>query len=302
MNSEAQEHPSATDRIDVEKDDLGRQRWSSALAAAVCVAYVLLLLVMPPPSVGASLPAFCRLPRKWVNQLISSGYELLGIEEVTRELRYGAFFFLTMLLLPWLVMALLRRGRFHDLGWRLPNRLTWRFLALSFVVSLPFVIWMALSPQFEPYYRPYLQAGATTFLTYYVAVLFCEHFFFHGFLLAILRRGHRWPAPPPEDRSAPHGLHRALQWLGLAQPTDGARSVKMVTRWIGLPDGCVTAVVVSGLLFGAIHFGKDPRELALSFPGGLLVAFVAYRCNSFFAPLILHGLTAGAAVLVILLL
>jgi membrane protease YdiL (CAAX protease family) len=278
------------------------RRFSVVLCTIASGFYVLALLVMPPPSVSRLFPAFWWSPRKWVNQVISSGYAFLGIQNVTRELRYGAFFCLTMFLLPWLVMALLRRGRFHDLGWRMPNRLTWRFLAISFIMSLPFVIWMALSPQFEPYYRPYLQAGAITFLTYYVVVIFCEHFFFHGFLLALLRRGHRWPASPPEDQSASGGARRALQWIGLAQPTHGALNVKMVTRWIGLPDGCVPAVVVSGLLFGAIHLGKDPREFALSFPGGLLVAFIAYRCNSLFAPLLLHLLTGGAAVLVILLL
>jgi len=86
-----------------------------------------------------------------------------------------------------------------------------------------------------------------------------------------------------------------LRWIGMAQPTDGARGVQRFTRWLGLPDGCLDAVLLSGLLFGFVHSGKNPRELLLSFPGGTFLAYLAYRCNSWHAPYLLHALTVLAA-------
>ena len=54
-------------------------------------------------------------------------------------------------------------------------------------------------------------------------------------------------------------------------------------------------MVTSATLFGVVHIGKDPREMLLSVPGGLALAYVAYRSNSWLIPYILHLATAGTA-------
>jgi len=41
-----------------------------------------------------------------------------------------------------------------------------------------------------------------------------------------------------------------------------------------------SAVIGAGLLFGLVHVGKGPLELALSFPGGCLLCYVTYRSGS----------------------
>jgi membrane protease YdiL (CAAX protease family) len=65
-----------------------------------------------------------------------------------------------------------------------------------------------------------------------------------------------------------------------------------IARWLGLPEGCLWAMTLQALLFGLVHFGKAPAELLMSFPGGLALAYVAYRCNSFLVPMLLHAATA----------
>jgi membrane protease YdiL (CAAX protease family) len=72
-----------------------------------------------------------------------------------------------------------------------------------------------------------------------------------------------------------------------------------LTRWIGLPADCVPAILTSTTLFGLVHVGKDPRELLLSLPGGVALAYIAYRTNSWLTVFVLHLATAGTAFLMI---
>ena len=149
--------------------------------------------------------------------------------------------------------------------------------------------------------------AATSEVTFYAAMvsfvvaLFCEHFFFHGVMPAAFRTGHRWPDSAQLDRSAQTPWRRLLQWLGFAQPTDTTANTWPITRWLGLKEGCAGAILVSGLLFGAVHSGKDGRELFLSYPGGVFLGYMAYRCNSWFAPFFLHLGTVAVAAAIFLL-
>ncbi len=86
----------------------------------------------------------------------------------------------------------------------------------------------------------------------------------------------------------------------MAQPTGQARGCQRVTRWIGIPDGCLGAILWSGALFGLVHWGKAGREFLLAFPGGVFLAALAYRCNSWHAPYLLHAGTVTAAALMFL--
>jgi membrane protease YdiL (CAAX protease family) len=68
-----------------------------------------------------------------------------------------------------------------------------------------------------------------------------------------------------------------------------------------LQDHCILPILVSGLLFAAVHLGKDPRELALSLPGGIALGYVSYRTNTWLIPFLLHALNAGTACALMLL-
>lgn len=277
------------------------ERRRITIVKAVTACYVLLMIVVPPRWVDQHLRQWWVWPRRWVYELIDAVYHGIGVDNPSGHTRFAAYLVLIAMLLPWLVMTIFGRGRPFDLGWRRPNRLTPRILCVSLVVSVPFLFWMVHGSGFAVFYQRYVEAGALTVACYFIIALFCEHFFFHGVMPAAFRTGHRWPDSAQLDRSAQTPWRRLLQWIGFAQPTDTTAKTWPITRWLGLKEGCAGAILVSGLLFGAVHSGKDGRELFLSYPGGVFLGYMAYRCNSWFAPFFLHLGTVAVAAAIFLL-
>ena len=292
---------------DVHRPPRGRARL--AISIAFWTVYSLVLFVKPLSWLPEQLRGATLDLRRWLIGLIDLVYGSLGIHQTgsypmpwANELRWGLYFFLTAGVIPWAVLAIVRRGRPHDIGFRLPNRVGWRIVAVGFLVALPLQVWMVKSPTFTRYYLPQLErAGTLAFVFYYGVVILVEHFFFHGVLLATCRAGGRWPTPAPVRADADSAFGRTLQWVGLCQPLDGATGVRRFTRWGGLQDGCIPAILVSAMLFAAVHLGKDPRELVLSLPGGIALGYVSYRTNTWLVPFLLHALTAGTACALMLL-
>ena len=267
----------------------------------VCISvYVVWLLVIPPSWLGPAMRSLWYAPRSWVRSLVRHGLEAIGFDQPTRFVQGQAYYIVLALVVPYVVCVLLRRGRPADTGWRKPNRYLFRIVGCSYLFAIPFLLWMVLSPEFASYYRPYLTAGYTSIITYYVVILFCEHFFFEGVMLVAFRAEGRWPPPPTLVQDATSGRRRVAQWFGVACPTGSAQGLQRVTRWLGLPDGCVGAILLSGVLFGLVHWGKAGREFLLAFPGGIFLAALAYRCNSWHAPYLLHAGTVTAAAVMFL--
>lgn len=272
----------------------------TAVAIAVAIAFFAvysLVVYVSPAAWWPKVASDFRLSLlRGIFRFIDRAFHSVGVTTVTTELRNGAYLVLMAGVVPWLLMIALRRGRPYDLGVRLPNRVGWRILFVGYLAALPFQYWMVLSPGFSAYYGPRLEhAGFMAFISFYVVNMLTEHFFFHGVLLSVCRDGRRWPSPPPVATNAESRGGRLGQWLGLAQPDEGTRGFKRMIRWIGLPVGCVPAIIASATLFGVIHIGKDARELLLSVPGGIALAYVAYRSNSWIIPYLLHLATAGTA-------
>ncbi|MFQ5494039.1 MAG: CPBP family intramembrane glutamic endopeptidase [Phycisphaerae bacterium] len=299
------------------------------LGITLAVAYSAVFLVpVLPPQVQETAFAIRRLGLSAITALFSclDGGALI-------DLQRAAYYAVTMVLIPWASLALWKRGRPRDLGLRIPNRFGWRILVAGYVPAVPFLWWMTQSPGFaRPYQATFDRGGVGLTLLHYLFVFFAEHFFFHGVLLAICRSDRRWPSVtnvtrvPDSSHGVPHSSHgvphsspqakgggrlppvlpptraaprwvRSLQWIGLGQPAGGAAGFAKIARRIGLPPGCGAAVVCSGLLFAAVHLTKDPRELLLSLPGGLALAYIAYRTNSLLTPFVLHMATAATAAL-----
>ncbi len=274
--------------------------WRVWLARVVVSIYVVWFIVLPPAWLDPGLRSVWRGPQLWLHGLLGRLVRAVGLDASSQFLRVGVYYVLVSFVVPVVGCVLFRRTRLADTGWRKPNRLLLRVVAGSLLISIPFLFWMVRSPGFAPYYQTYLDSGAATVLSYYVVVLFCEHFFFEGVMLAVFRPGGRWPEPPKLVRDAPRGLRRLAQWFGVAHPTGAARGCQRVTRWLGVPDGCLGAMLWSGVLFGLIHWGKAGREFFLAFPGGVFLAALAYRCNSWHAPYLLHAGTVTAAALMFL--
>ena len=266
------------------------------LAMVATSLYVVAVIVSPQEWPFPELLPLWKRWRAFMYEIIKSIYGWVDVANPSILLQHCTFFFVTALVVPWIVMALLKRGRPYDIGWRKPNPLLLRLVGCSFLVALPFLFWMVSHPNFYgPYQKRYGDTGMINVAFYYVWVLFCEHLFFEGLMLGAFRDGGRWPPPARISKIEGSRFHRVLRWIGMAQPTGESKGVQKITRWLGLPDGCLGAVLLSGLLFQMVHAGKNPRELLLSLPGGTFLAFLAYRCNSWHAPYLLHASTVLAA-------
>ncbi len=107
-------------------------------------------------------------------------------------------------------------------------------------------------------------------------------------------------AKPTSEQAAREGTTAVLQSSLPDHGTVGRGEV--IRSWIGLPRSCVFAVLGSACLFALVHVGKNPHELILSVPGGVILAYLAYRTNSFLTPFVLHIATAGTALGMMILL
>lgn len=279
-----------------------RGRVLTYVAIAVATAYCAALLARPQPFWPALIRKAIGYPSQWLSNLIDAGLYSIDAAHAQTELRSGIYLLFAAGVVPWLVLALLGRGRPHDLGFRRPNRLGWRFVVVGYLIACPFLVWMVRGTDFAgPYLRQLQGAGGLAFCLYYFINMLTEHFFFHGALLAVFRVGGRWPAPPQVSFDGTGSLPRVFQWMGFTQPPPGVHGMRRVLRGIGLPDGCLLAVLASAVLFSLVHLGKDPRELLLSLPGGIALGYLAYRTNTWLVPFVLHLATAGTACAIIVI-
>ena len=177
---------------------------------------------------------------------------------------------------PLLVAAALRRAP-HEWGLGRPNALGVRFAVLAMLISVPFGLWLTASVG--------MTAAHPLDLVWLCSmlVLVPEHFLICGATVALLRPDLRLaePRPPLACRSAP--LIRMLHWLGFGRAPDDSGS------WLGLARGDAVAILASGLLFGLVHVGKGHAlELALSFPGGVAIAYLTVRSRSIWPAVMAH--------------
>lgn len=266
--------------------------------------YVVLFIVVAPDWIPDGLRRRWVQPQSAIHAVIRDTAAWFGYPKLSVHLQFAIFFTITALTIPVTFTMLVLRRRPADIGWRKPNALYLRLVGCSFLVSLPFLFWMVSPRAFYDYYdqRYFQLTPVAGIAAYYLIVLFSEHLFFEGVMLGIFRKDGRWPAPATLCRETAHGMTAVLRWIGMAQPTVGAGGIRRVTRWLGIPDGCLGPILLSGLLFGFVHSGKNVRELYLSFPGGTFLAYLAYRCNSWHAPYLLHASTVLAAGAMMLLL
>ena len=267
-------------------------RGLSCLIAVIASLYLSLFWIQKQPWMPGWLTTAGREFRFWMIGRMSGAIEAVIGWSPAGPWRWAALSLVMGLVVPWLFMLVLGRGRPGDIGLKWPNRVGWRLAIVGYVVSLPFLIAATRSPAMQAYYSRQLSSWSLgALLGAYVVVLLAEHFLFHGVLLALLHPRRRWPVVSAPAEVEGIGPRRALRWLGLSQPVGGGGVVSRATRWIGLPEGCLWAMALQTVVFGLIHVGKAPAEVALSFPGGLAMAYVAYRSDSLLTPMVIHTTT-----------
>lgn len=264
--------------------------WPRAFVIGLLVMYCAIFMIRAQSWYPESLISIVQGAQQGTMNFIKRALRTTGLPE-GGECVAGAYFLIIAAVVP-LIAALLMGRRLRDLGCRLGNRYALRYFVLGFVISLPFLIWMVQSPTLAgPYLKQLNRIGAVGFCGFYLINMLTEHFLLHGVVLGLCTPCGRWPevdAPQQTERR----LIGLLRWLGLSGA--GSKSGSM-SGWLGLPPGCLLPIVVSALLFGGVHLGKDVRELVLSFPGGLAQGYIAFRSGTWFTPFALHLATASAA-------
>jgi hypothetical protein len=279
-------------------------RWWRALRCVLVVLYFLAVLVRVDSAWPGPLRTLNRLGTSAIHWIVRHFVSILPESPQISHVRFAVYLLLAACLIPLGAAWIAGIRRLSDLGVRRPNGLAMRYFAVGLIASLPFLWWMSRS---EPFAQGYLselkRVGLTTFLLFYLVNMFTEHLLLHGIVPALTRQTGRWPAIIPTGDTSPFAFtfKGVTGWLGLRQPSDESKTRKPIVQRLGLPADSICPILISGALFALVHWGKDSRELLLSAPGGVLVAFVALRTNSFFTPFVLHLATAGAACLMIAL-
>lgn len=276
---------------------LPRRRFATAsvvLAAVLVTVYVGALLVQPLPTWPAWFREPWSRPRRSLMDGIAGVLRYATGDRQSFDLRVALYFVLTAGVVPWVLMAAGGRWRPGDLGIRRPNRYGWRLLSAGYVVALPFQVWMARGARFaDPYLAQLQRDGALAFATFFLVSMAVEHFLIQGVVLAACRPDRRWTSARDEGASGGPALGRVFRWMGLAQRAEGRGAAERLAAFLGLIPSSLPAVLVSGLMFGLVHLGKHPRELLLSLPGGLGVAWMACRSDTWLIPFGLHLATAA---------
>lgn len=147
-----------------------------------------------------------------------------------------------------------------------------------FGLFLPVIVYFATQPGAQRYYVHWMsESGAirnvywtgSGFETKYGAIHW-PAVVAHQFVMAFYMFGWEW-------------YHRGFLLNGLR---------KIMPAW--------GAVLIQALLFGALHYGKPPVEVASSFAGGLLLGVLAIRFKSFVPCFVIHALVSAANDLAVL--
>ncbi|MBN1489789.1 MAG: CPBP family intramembrane metalloprotease [Phycisphaerae bacterium] len=235
------------------------------------------------------LPApFSGWSHKWVH-LLAPWWQTNMLPDLPEKQRYWLLYRSTDLVLGLLVPAtvlLAYRRKLSDVGLGAPNVLGLRLIAVSVLLSIPFGFWLLGTTA---------PVGAWPAIDWVYALallaMIPEHFLICGTCTAILLPERRLPFPVPLAEAPPRQAGgdrrlRFLRWLGLAQPHVAGRFRWL--SWLGLTGPQALAILASGALFGMVHVGKAPLELALSFPGGIAVAYLTVRAHSIWPALVAH--------------
>lgn len=163
----------------------------------------------------------------------------------------------------------------------------WRIVALSFVIALPFLVWLGLRPGMHRYYAHIFDVEGWHAVVANALVIAVEHAMIEGVILVLA-------LPPGVFRDLDDPPRRGrLAFLGLGFPIGGPRTLY---AWLGVPKHVFPALIGQALVFGAVHWGKDFGEFVTAFPGGFGLGLLTFRIRSVWPSVLLH-LGTGSVVL-----
>ena len=189
-------------------------------------------------------------------------FSVSEVETVAIFLTIEAFLF--GMLIPILVLRFLNRSP-HDAGLRWTNTVSWRWGIICLLLTLPIGLWLSYSTP-HPWETPLYELCE-------FAAMIPEHFLVFGVALALML--------PTSRLMLPKELN----------PTDNRERLTNVTvgnsALIGQHE--FFAIFAAATLFLIIHIGgMTCQEMFVSFPIGLLFAYVTLRTGSIWPALIAH--------------
>jgi len=264
-------HDTESGYIDITKNRTLRE-WGISFAFLIpltiyiAIFWARLAKLLPPPYNEWTFIYEPLIAPWWINNFFLNQPEYIRL-----EILWYILCFVSSMVIP-IIFLILRGRKLTDFGIGMLNRLGIRLTSIAIIVSIPFGLWIQLA---SPY--PH------RLTTMYVLSLFNkipEHFLILGILTALMLSQRRLPNPaymaPVEGSTG----QKILRWLGIAQPAT-IDSDNSILAWFGLNWTSLFAISVSGLVFFMIHLGRaNPVEVALSLPGGMLVAYITFRTHS----------------------
>jgi len=264
-------HDTESGYIDITKNRTLRE-WGISFAFLIpltiyiAIFWARLAKLLPPPYNEWTFIYEPLIAPWWINNFFLNQPEYIRL-----EILWYILCFVSSMVIP-IIFLILRGRKLTDFGIGMLNRLGIRLTSIAIIVSIPFGLWIQLA---SPY--PH------RLTTMYVLSLFNkipEHFLILGILTALMLSQRRLPNPaymaPVEGSTG----QKILRWLGIAQPAT-IDSDNPILAWFGLNWTSLFAISVSGLVFFMIHLGRaNPVEVALSLPGGMLVAYITFRTHS----------------------
>lgn len=259
------------DYIDITKNH-SPKKWLISIAILagitiyVAIFWARLAKLLPPPYNNWTFIYEPLIGQWWINNFF------LDLPVYMRlEILWYILCFISSMVIPILIIVLSGR-KLTDFGLGMLNKLGIRLTTIAIIVSIPFGLWIQLE---SPY--PHILT------TMYVLSLFNkipEHFLILGILVALMLPHRRLPTPAYMAPIEGTRGRRILRWLGIAQPMT-RDSDNRALAWFGLNWTSLFAIVVSGLVFYMLHLGRANHiEVALSLPGGILVAYITFRTHS----------------------
>ena len=81
----------------------------------------------------------------------------------------------------------------------------------------------------------------------------------------------------------------------------GLMWVRDLKNWFRIDPYYYFVILLDGLLFMLIHVGKPISEVLTAFPGGAFLALLAFKFKSFLPCYLIHTMTAGTIIFLIII-
>lgn len=204
---------------------------------------------------------------------------------------------LHLFLIPLFVGRLLLKMPFRKMGIQGISSDQTKALIVLYLFALPFLVWLATREEMYYYYEFYIEEGLWKYLIWTNLNIFCEHVFLQGIFLSFLEpdffeESIGEVAKPGNKRKKANRVEKERR----------ERWGKILKDWFRVDTYYLIIFFLDGVLFMLIHLGKPLSELFLALPGGFFLVFLAFRFRSFLPCYLIHVMTGGTIISLIILL